>query len=287
MASFVIHHIAGEQFLKQLEQKYGITLTKKQKNEFLLGNLIVDSTRLRKEIPTGLSEEEMKIFKRNFQKLVQEEKVSTHFRDKNDYQLCIQCPNLNAFLEKYQGLLTTDFSALGYFYHLYTDKLFFKDLFCATFDCLDKELTKTEYLKELAFVKILKSGNIEKQEDVWSHDSEVSIYQDYTVMNRLLLEHYGATFEIEELLENSKTFQNPGIEEVDYQNITSVIKKTKSYIEQSYQTAGSLHVFSEEQVKDFIKVASSEFIATYYHLFESLITPSKEVQKVFKVGSSC
>lgn len=282
MASFVIHHIAGEQFLKQLEQKYKITLTKKQQNEFLLGNLIADSTRIRKEIPSELSDEEKKVLKRSFQKMVQEEKVATHFRDKNDYQKCIQCPTLNAFLEKYQNLLTTDFSVLGYFYHLYTDKLFFNDLFCATFECLDSELKPTEYLKQLAYVRIKKSNKIEKQENIWSHDSNVSIYQDYTVMNHLLLEHYGATFEIDELLESAKTFQNPGIEEVDYSNIIPVIKKTKSYIEDSYQTAGSLHVFSDEQVKNFIGVASKEFIATYYHLFESLVTPTKEIQKVFK-----
>lgn len=283
MASFVIHNITGEQFLKKLEQKYGVTLTEKQRHEFLLGNLIVDSTRLQKEIPEQLTEEEKKIWKREFQRLVQEEKIATHFRDKEDYRLCIQVPNLEMFLEKYKKLLESDFSALGYFYHIYTDKLFFNDLFCAAFDCLDADLKPTKYADELMFMLIKKSGKIEKQEDVWAHDSNVSIYQDYTVMNRLMLEFYGVSFDSKALLESAKTFTNPGISEVDYQNIGSVIQKTKQYIEQSYGNEGTLHVFSEEQVKNFIVIVSGSFIDQYYPLFEKLVKPTiGEKQKVLK-----
>lgn len=288
MASFVIHHIAGAQFLKELEQKCGITLTEEQKNSFLLGNLIVDSTRLKKEITENLSEEEKKTWKREFQKMIQEEKVATHFRDKEDYRLCIQVPNLKAFLEKYQNLLTQDFSVLGYFYHLYTDKLFFNDLFCAAFDTLDQNFNHTDYVDQLCFMLIKKNMGIEKQEDVWAHDSNVSIYQDYTVMNRLLLEYYRVSFDSDTLLESSKQFCNPGIKEVDYENVSSVIKKTKSYIEESYQTEGSLHVFTEEQVKNFIQLVAGSFIESYYPLFEGLVNPSKgEKQKIYRGDKSC
>lgn len=287
MASFVIHHIAGEQFLKELEGKYGITLTEEEKNNFLLGNLIVDSTRLKKQIPDGLTEDERKAWKREFQKLVQEEKVATHFRDKEDYRLCIQVPNLKTFLEKYQTLLEQDFSVLGYFYHLYTDKLFFNDLFCAAFDTLDQNLSHTDYVDELKFMFIKKSGKTEKQEDVWAHDSSVSIYQDYTVMNRLLLEYYNVTFDADALLESSKKFHNPGIAEVDYENIGSVISKTKRYIGESYQTEGSLHVFTEEQVKNFIQLVAGGFIQSYFPLFEGLIKlPKEQKQKIYINNSS-
>ncbi len=42
MASFVIHDVAGEVFLKELKEKYGIELSDIDKNKFLMGNLIVD-----------------------------------------------------------------------------------------------------------------------------------------------------------------------------------------------------------------------------------------------------
>lgn len=288
MASFVIHHIAGEQFLKELEQKYGITLTEEQKNNFLLGNLIVDSTRLKRQIPINLTDVEKRAWNMEFQKLVQEEKIATHFRDKEDVRLCIQVPNLKTFLEKYQTLLGQDFSVLGYFYHLYTDKLFFNDLFCAAFDTLDKDFNHTDYVDELKFMFIKKSGKTEKQEDVWAHDSSVSIYQDYTVMNRLLLEYYNVSFHAEQLLESSKKFQNPGIAEVDYGNIASVISKTKRYIEESYQTEGSLHVFTEEQVKNFIQLVAGSFIQSYFPLFEELIkVPKEQKQKIYRGEQLC
>ena len=63
MASFVIHHTAGLNFLKQLEEKYHVVLTEEQKKQFLLGNLIVDSTSLKFAIPDGVSQEELKLMK--------------------------------------------------------------------------------------------------------------------------------------------------------------------------------------------------------------------------------
>ena len=45
MASFVIHHISGEAFLNELE-KEGVVLSDTEKKQFLLGNLIVDSSRI-------------------------------------------------------------------------------------------------------------------------------------------------------------------------------------------------------------------------------------------------
>ena len=50
MASFVIHHVAGLKFLDKLENDYGIVLSDKEKNQFLLGNLIVDSTRCKLQL---------------------------------------------------------------------------------------------------------------------------------------------------------------------------------------------------------------------------------------------
>lgn len=264
MASFVIHHISGEVFLNELENK-GVMLSDTEKNQFLLGNLIVDSSRIEKQIPENLSFEEQKKFQKKLKEEAQKEKRSTHFRDEDDYKLCIQAPNINTFIEKYKELITKDYTVLGYLYHLYVDKMFFNDLFNDTFVCLDKDENETKYIADLVFMQVKKSGEVYPSEDFWNHDSSVSIYHDYTVMNKLLLEKYGTCFEKEKLLENSDTcFVNPGIEEVDYQNITNVVSKTEAFIKESYQVEdSSLNVFDKSRVEKFIEQVAKGFISSY------------------------
>ena len=79
--------------------------------------------------------------------------------------------------------------------------MFFNDLFRDTFVCLDKDGNETKYIADLVSMQVKKSGEVSPVEDFWSHDSNVSIYHDYTVMNKLLLEKYGTCFDAEKLLE--------------------------------------------------------------------------------------
>ena len=264
MASFVIHHISGEAFLNELERE-GVLLSDTEKKQFLLGNLIVDSSRIKKQFPENLSLEEQKEFKKKLREEAQEEKKSTHFRDEDDYKLCIQAPNVSSFIEKYKGLIAKDYTALGYLYHLYVDKMFFNDLFNDTFVCLDKDGNETKYIADLVSMQVKKSGDVYPVGDFWSHDSSVSIYHDYTVMNKLLLEKYGTCFDSDKLLENyDDFFVNPGILEVDYQNITSVVSKTAAFIGESYQVEdSSLNVFDKSTVESFIEQVAKGFISSY------------------------
>lgn len=278
MASFVIHHISGEVFLNELENK-GVVLSDTEKKQFLLGNLIVDSSRIKKQIPENLSLGDQKEFKKRLRAEAQEEKRSTHFRAEDDYKLCIQAPNISSFIEKYKELITKNYTVLGYLYHLYVDKMFFNDLFNDTFVCLDKDGNETKYIANLVYMQIKKSGEIYPFEDFWSHDSCVSIYHDYTVMNKLLLEKYGTCFEKEKLLENYDIFfVNPGIEEVDYQNIINVVSKTDTFIKESYQVEdSSLNVFDKSRVENFIEQVARGFISSY-----SEVIPKKLDIKVNK-----
>jgi len=58
MASFVIHDIAGEEFLKTLQNRLNITLSQKEIRKFLMGNLIPDSSRISFKTPENVSKEE-------------------------------------------------------------------------------------------------------------------------------------------------------------------------------------------------------------------------------------
>ena len=122
MASFVIHHIVGSKVLSILENEYGIKLSERQKQKFLLGNLIADSSKLKLVINEDATEEEIKEAKWRHKNKVQAEKKETHFRSDDDANLCIQAPVLEKFTSKYGNLLERDISSLGYLAHLYTDK---------------------------------------------------------------------------------------------------------------------------------------------------------------------
>lgn len=280
MASFVIHYVAGEEFLSTLEKEYGIEITPQERNDFLLGNLIVDSSRIKKEIPEGLNTEELKEFKMKLREEAQNEKVSTHFRLPDDANLCIQVPKLEKFLSQYKDLVKKDFSALGYLFHLYTDKIFFNDLFLDTFECIDKDGNPSIYQDEVVAMRVNKNGEVHPSAEFWNHDSPVSIYHDYTVMNKILLEYYGTAFDKEKLEEAALNFKNPGITEVDYENITSVINLTAKFIKESYAEEDTkLNVFKESSVKNFIKSISTNFINENPEIIKSLPNNTRELIK--------
>lgn len=281
MASFVIHNIAAERLIKALEE-YGVNIDEKSRNQFLLGNLIVDSSKLKYQQIEGKNPEESK---KEYRKKTQLEKVSTHFRNEDDFNLCIQKPNLDKFLNKYRMLISLDLSALGYFYHLFTDKKFFDDLFTKSFDTLDENGKHTIYTSETKMMKVNKNNKICGIKEFWSPDSKTSIYHDYTVMNKILLEYYGSSFDKDGLSESSLDFVNPGIEEVDYSNITSIINKTGSFIKDSYSINDSeLYVFDSEVVIEFIDEVVHEFIQNYLLYFVEANENSKEENKLVLGG---
>ena len=121
MASFVIHSIIGEKFLEKMEQD--IVLSEGEKNSFRLGNLVVDVLGFGKPDIFGLDDEEMLQVRREYCKKKIQKKLVTHFRDENKSGLCVNSPRLDYFLFKYQDFVLHDFSALGYFFHLYIEKV--------------------------------------------------------------------------------------------------------------------------------------------------------------------
>lgn len=278
MASFVIHDIAGEQFLNTIQNRLGISLSQAEINKFLMGNLIPDSSRVNFTIPENLSKEELKALKWQRSQAIQEEKTATHFRSPEEYDLTIQAPKLDKFIEKYNSLFSKDISVLGYFFHLYTDVLFFGDLFEKTFTCLDEFGNPTIYNSKTKSMELKKDKKRYPVTDIFSHDSEVSIYQDYTKMNASVLNQFQTVFDYEGLLASANTFINPGIEEVDYENIVSVLGKTAAFIKESYELQETtLKVFDEFIVSKFIPEVVESFIATYGELISKSL-PVKSVQ---------
>ena len=275
MASFIMHNIAGELFLKTIEKRYGFDLDEDFKNKFLLGNLIADSSKLHYDGIWEKGKTPLEIIKlrRQWQGLIQLEKSKTHFRDPADSKLCIQVPKLEKFIDKYARLLEEDVSSLGYLFHLYTDKFFFENLLGNTVVCLDKERKETKSRCDSCFMKIKKNNKIYLVKDFWDRVSDFSIYSDYTRMNRMLLSKYDVKFDKKKLVTFAvKKFVNQGIEEVDYGNIFSVLNKVESYFEESVELGDDeLKVFEEELVWEFIDKVVINFIKDYEKLVIRLL----------------
>lgn len=279
MASYIIHTIAGERFLKKVEEKYHKKLTYIDRKNFLLGNLIVDSRKRNVNIPPNATEEERKEAKAKQKEQMVQEKIATHFRDPQKEDRCLKIPDTSLFLAKYKNLLSQDASAWGYLFHLYTDKVFFSSLFPKTFISLDKEGKETTYAKETVSIKIEKNKKIVNAKEFWTEISPINIYSDYTLMNKMLLENYGTEFNKEEWTKFAKeNFINPGITEVSYEKIEEILEETDTYIKESIQSkAKKWNVFKEENIKSFIETIPEEFMEEYKELLDKFML-SREVK---------
>jgi hypothetical protein len=259
MPSYVIHHIAGTKLL----DKYKVS--DKKKGLFLLGNLIPDSI---KTLGNETDPIKVKELRDKYYKEIQHEKNATHFRRKEDFNKNVQLCYLEDFLAKY-GHLIDDPTVFGYYYHLFVDNYFFSTVFDETFTCLDSNDDKTDLSADTKSYLVLKNKKILTPDVFWSH---AGIYDDYTKMNKILLDYYGVSFNEDELRKVLPLFVNPGIEEVDYKNIEAVFRETNNYINESNNVSDkSLNVFDQDKVINFINDVTSKFYDENKELVKKII----------------
>ena len=260
MASYVVHYIAGEQFLKSLNKIR--KLNKNEVNKFRLGNLIVDFVNIKQPDVDGLSDDEIIKIKERYRIEKTSRKLVTHFRDKENIEFIFNLPNLERFIDKYNDLLIKDFSVLGYLFHLYTDKIFFETLFSDVITCLDANKQPTNLSRECKYVLINKSNKLVLNSEFWSGNN--SIYNDYDRLNVFLINKYDIDFDKDELIEFALAdFINPGIDEVNYKDVSSVIEKMDGFIRNSRLLSGDLCIFDEGYILEFISYCSDSFMEKY------------------------
>lgn len=255
MPSYVIHYICGNKLLENY------MVTQKEKSEFLVGNLIPDSSKVLGNIETASLPGD---FRKKHRKQIQQEKLSTHFRNEKDFDNVIMLPYPERFKEKYT---ITDLARLGYYYHLYTDKYFFSEIWQKSFVFLNDKYQETKSKKEAKYVKIKKNSRIIPFDDFYSSKH---LYHDYTVMNKLLLDYFNESFASEELIKYLDEINN-NIEEVDFNNIESVIKDTLFYISESNKIdEEELEVFDKEIIINFIKELNKKFTEENKHILKKV-----------------
>lgn len=189
MASTIMHIAVADLLYKKIKDKININYY-----EYILGSISPDIS-----------------------KIINEPKEKSHFLDNNN-----GIPNIDKFKEKYKENLNNSFD-LGYFIHLYTDKLFYEDyyplfiedkFFTSIIKCLDKTILK-----------------------VRPEDKRQMLYNDYTNLNKQLIEEYDLNLDIffNELIIPDTTITEIPIHKLNYllDNASIIIQnisKEKAYI---------------------------------------------------------
>ena len=253
MASFVVHYIACEKFLDGID-KY--VLTKDDRDDFRLGNLVVDSIGI-----TNYSRSD-KLSK----------KMITHFRDDVDYDRTLQLPNIDKFINKYTNLVNNYYSAMGYLFHLYTDRLFFEYLYNSVLICFDKDMKMTDSISNNYYVKVIKTNKIYRAIDFYG-EKYGKLYRDYLKVDRYLIDKYNVDFNYEELRNFSLSkFYNPGIVEIDYGNIFEVILKLKNIFDSCGMCGDySSDVFDIDDIESLILKVVDGFNCNFSSEIKSLM----------------
>lgn len=195
MASTIIHLAVA----KELENKLNI----KNKYDYYLGSIAPDLS-----------------------KQIGESKIESHFL-KNTYKESV--PNINLFTSKYKDFKDNSFD-LGYYIHLYTDKLWFEN-----------------FMDEIAFqnsVKLLDGTILEvKNRD----EIQQLIYSDYTNINIELIDEYNLDLSL-----FYEEFKEPKtkIEEIQVDKLNFLINKMGILIENSKEE--KLYTFDIFNIKEFI-----------------------------------
>ena len=109
-------------------------------------------------------------------KIINEQRLKSHFLDNNN-----GIPNIDKFLDKYKEALNNSFT-LGYFIHLYTDILFYEEYYPL-------------FIKDKFFTSIIKC--LDKTTiSVRHEDKRQMLYNDYTNLNKQLIEEYNLNLDI-------------------------------------------------------------------------------------------
>lgn len=215
MPGYILHLTAAKMFLRYSDQVIC-------ENEFLFGNLLPDTVR---------------------------EKAKSHFRSPKRFGKRIEYPELIPFVEKYRILLKND-SVLGYLFHLYVDRRFFKEYLPQVVTFLNVDGDEEDELTEVAFAYVKRT---KEKLPIAQFFSEEFYYGDFTKMNTYLINRYQIPMSLE------MSVENPGIEEVCYGDVKDVFQELESYLAVPEDAIKELRVFELEELLMFLETIAEEW----------------------------
>ncbi len=244
MPSFAIHTICGIELLKKLN------ISDNNKKEFIIGNLLPDVSML------------------NEIKDVEERKIITHF--KCDEDIVLKYPNLEKFLNKYEDSVKKNIISFEYFFHLYTDYYYFKLFIPKIFTFLYKDMKYTNSKKDIYYVKINRDNNIYEYNVMFDKKGHDSIYCDYTVSNKYLINKHNIEIDYNDLLDYIDN--NKILVEIDESNSNCCkegIIKLRRYLEELDVVDDKLRYFTYEEFDSLVENIINNFIKDYGYLLDN------------------
>lgn len=216
MPGFILHITAAKMLFDKLENFA-------KKDAFQVGNLIADSVT---------------------------DKTYSHFRHPDRNEKLMVYPDLDLFFDKYRHLLS-DSSCLGYYFHLYIDRVYAKDYIPQIITFYDVNGQESSDKADITHALIKRTGELVPIKTIFS---DTYYYGDFTKMNTYLMKRYSLSTDL------SFDVINPGIEEVDYDNIVKIHKQLEEYLTVSENDVYDLKVFDVEDLLQFLEQAVEEFV---------------------------
>jgi len=221
MPGFILHITTA----KMLFDKLSVTGEKAESidhNAFQVGNLIPDSV---------------------------SDKTYSHFRHPSRNEKLMVYPDLDLFLNKYKHLLNDD-SLLGYYFHLYIDRVYAKDYIPKIITFYDANGQEASDKAAITHALIKRTKELVPIKTIFSDDY---YYGDFTKMNSYLMRRFDLSTDI------VCDVTNPGIEEVDFNDIVKIQKQLQGYLDVPEDAVNELKVFDVEDLLKFLEHTVEEF----------------------------
>ena len=223
MPGFILHLTAAQMLRSHLHKYPDFPYPIQSVNDFLIGNLLPDAT---------------------------DQKEVSHFRNPVYRDKMMVFPDLTRFTAKYDSLLS-DSSVLGYYFHLYIDRRFFKDFIPEIVDFYDETGQITDIKEEIATVYI---RNFQTYIPFEKYLTEEYYYGDYTRMNTYLVNRYCIPLDL------NPNVTNPGIAEIQYENVQQVLDLLHHFLSVPPEAAQDLKVFPLEELLAALEQYVEEFL---------------------------
>ena len=178
------------------------------------------------------------------------DKTFSHFRHPSRNEKLMVYPDMDLFLNKYQHLLP-DSSCLGYYFHLYVDRIYAKDYIPQIVSFYDENGQEASDRADITHALIKRTDELVPIKRFFSDEY---YYGDFTKLNTYLINRFDLSTSL------GKSIENPGIEEVDYTDIAAIEAKLQEYLEVPENAVNTLKVFEAEHLIGFLKRLVDEFV---------------------------
>lgn len=186
------------------------------------------------------------------------QKCKSHFWKEGQEEKILRFPQTEWFLEKYQTRLE-DPVILGYYAHLYLDRMFFSDFLTAFVSFYDAAGNKTDRIPEVSWAVIQKNHRKAELLELFSKEY---LYGDYTKLNRYLSGKYLKDFPIERIKKFNP--QKVLLEEAEGADMVSLYEELQRYLRESARCDShekmKLKILKTDSLERFLKDTAERFV---------------------------